>query len=159
MDGQPISATTLCPDTVESVTAEARRAFEALLVFCQEHDGTFWEAEKSLLSRVFALGGILVRLLLASRHLRLNLEPYLALEGYRLGAAYAVRKLKTAFGEITYGRAHLIRVGGGSGFHPLDVVLGLTRDGFSPWMVQFVTRLATRMSYGASRLICRTALG
>ena len=159
MNGQPTSATKLCPDTVESVTAEAREAFEALLSFCLEHDGTFWDGEKCLLSRVFALGCILVRLLLASRHLRLNLEPYLALEGYRLGATYAERTLKTAFGVITYGRVHLIREGGGGGFHPLDVVLGLTRDGFSPWMVQFVTRLATRMSYGASRLICRAALG
>ena len=152
MNGQPTSATKLCPDTVESVTAEAREAFEALLSFCLEHDGTFWDGEKCLLSRVFALGCILVRLLLASRHLRLNLEPYLALEGYRLGATYAERTLNTAFGVITYGRVHLIREGGGGGFHPLDVVLGLTRDGFSPWMVQFVTRLATRMSYGASRL-------
>ena len=159
MDGQPTSATKPCPDTVESVAKEARQTFEALLCFCQEHDGTFWEAEKSLLARVSALGCILVRLLLASRHLRLNLEPYLAFEGYRLGAVYAVRKLKTAFGEISYGRAHLIREGGGCGFHPLDAVLGLTRDGFSPWLVQFVTRLATRMSFGASRLICRAALG
>ena len=75
MDGQPTSATKPCSDTVDSVTAEARQAFEALLSFCQEHDGTFWEAEKSLLSRVFALGGILMRVLLASRHRRLDLEP------------------------------------------------------------------------------------
>ena len=53
----------------------------------------------------------------------------------------------------------LIREGGGTGFHPLDVALGLTRDGFSPWVVQFVTRLATRMSYSASRLICKAGLG
>jgi hypothetical protein len=159
MDGQPTSATKPCPDPVESVTAEARQAFEALLAFSQEHDGTFWDAEKRLLSSVFALGGILVRLLLASRHRRLDLRPYLALEGYRLGVAYAERKLKTVFGEISYGRAHLIRQAGGCGFHPLDAVLGLTRDGFSPWMVQFVTRLATRMSYRSSRLICQAALG
>jgi len=69
------------------VAQEARQAFEALLAFCQEHDRTFWDAEKSLLSRVFALGCILVRLVLVSRHRRLNLEPYLALDGYRLGAA------------------------------------------------------------------------
>jgi hypothetical protein len=69
MVAQPTSTKTPCPDTVESVTAEARRAFEALLGFCQEHDGTFWEAEKGLMPRVFALGCILVRLLLASRHL------------------------------------------------------------------------------------------
>ena len=88
MNGQPTSATKPCPVTAESVTAEARQAFEALLSFCLEQDGTFWEGEKSLLSRLFALGCVLVRLLLVSRHLRLNLEPYLALEGYRLGEAY-----------------------------------------------------------------------
>ena len=76
-----------------------------------------------------------------------------------LGDAYAERKLKMACGEVSYGRAHLIREGGGTGFHPLDVALGLTRDGFSPWVVQFVTRLATRMSYSASRLICKAGSG
>jgi hypothetical protein len=158
MDRQPIAAAKPCPVTVESVAAEARQAFEALLSFCLEQEGTFWECEKHLLSRVFALGCVLMRLVLVSRHLRLNLGPYLAVAGYRLGDTYAERRLKTAFGEITYGRAHLIREGGG-GYHPLDAVLGLTRDGFSPWVIQFVTRLATRMSYGASRLICRAALG
>ena len=48
---------------------------------------------------------------------------------------------------------------GGTGFHPLDVALGLTRDGFSPWVVQLVTRLATRMSFAASRRICKAVLG
>ncbi len=158
MNEKPIAAIPPCPDPMQSVVEEARQAFEALLAFCQQHNETFWDAEKNLVSHVFVLGRILLRLVLVSRHRRLNLEPYLALEGYRLGAAYAERKLKTAFGEITYGRAHLIGEGGG-GFHPLDAVLGLTRDGFSPWMVQFVTRLATRMSYGASRLICRAAWG
>ena len=60
---------------------------------------------------------------------------------------------------MTYARAYLIPTKGkGPGFHPLDVVLGLTRDGFSPWVIQFVTRLATRMSYGAAALVCRAAL-
>ena len=85
MDGQPTFAAKPCPATVESVTAEARQAFEALLSFCQEHDGTFWEAEKTRCWYACSpWAGILVRLLLASRHRRLDLEPYLALEGYRL---------------------------------------------------------------------------
>ena len=53
----------------------------------------------------------------------------------------------------------MIRLGGGTGIHPLDVALGLTRDGFSPWVIQFVTRLATRMSFASSRLLCRSVLG
>ena len=159
MDGQPNIGTAACPPTEESVLAEARQAFEELVCFCLGEERTFWEFEKRLLVLLFGLGRVLTRLMLVHRHSRLSLEPYLAMKGYRLGDAYAERKLKTACGEVSYGRAHLIREGGGTGFHPLDVVLGLTRDGFSPWVVQFVTRLATRMSYSASRLICKAALG
>lgn len=159
MDGQPNIGTAACPPTEESVLAEARQAFEELVCFCLGEERTFWEFEKRLLVLLFGLGRVLTRLMLVHRHSRLSLEPYLAMKGYRLGDAYAERKLKTACGEVSYGRAHLIREGGGTGFHPLDVALGLTRDGFSPWVVQFVTRLATRMSYSASRLICKAALG
>jgi len=159
MDGQANIATETCPPTEESVVAEAQQVFQELVCFCQGHEGTFWEFEKCFLVLLFGLGRVLVRLMLVHRHLQLNLEPYHALDGYRLGDGYAERKLKTVFGEIIYGRAHFIRVKGGTGFHPLDVTLGLTRDGFSPWMVQFVTKLATRMSYGASHLICQAALG
>ena len=159
MDDQPNIGTAACPRTEESVLAEARQALEELVCFCLGEERTFWEFEKRLLVLLFGLGRVLTRLMLVHRHSRLSLEPYLAMKGYRLGDAYAERKLKTACGEVSYGRPHLIREGGGTGFHPLDVALGLTRDGFSPWVVQFVTRLATRMSYSASSLICKAALG
>ena len=159
MDGQLNIGTEPCLPTEDSVLAEARQAFEELVCFCQSEERTFWEFEKRLLVLLFGLGRVLTRLMLVHRHLRLNLEPYLGMKGYRLGDGDAKRKLKTAFGEITYSRAHLIREGGGTGFHPLDVVLGLTRDGFSPWVVEFVTRLATRMSFAASRTICKAAPG
>ena len=137
MDGQLNIGTEPCLPTEDSVLAEARQAFEELVCFCQSEERTFWEFEKRLLVLLFGLGRVLTRLMLVHRHLRLNLEPYLGMKGYRLGDGDAKRKLKTAFGEITYSRAHLIREGGGTGFHPLDVVLGLTRDGFSPWVVEF----------------------
>jgi hypothetical protein len=159
MDGQPNIETESCPPTEESVVAEARQVFEELVHFCQAEELTFGEFEKRLLVLLFGLGRVLTRLMLVDRHLRLDLGPYHAIKDYRSGNGYAKRKLKTVFGEIVYGRAHFIPVGGGTGFHPLDVALGLTRDGFSPWMVQFVTRLATRMSYAASRMICQAVLG
>ena len=56
--------------------------------------------------------------MLVHRHLRLNLEPYHALHGYRLGDGYAERKLKTVFGEVIYGRAHFIRVEAAPAFIP-----------------------------------------
>ena len=159
MDGQANIGTGSCPPTTEAVVAEARQAFEELIRFCQSEERTFGEFEKRLLVLLFRLGRVLTRLMLVHRHLQLNLEPYQGMKGYRLGDTYAERKLKTVFGEVIYGRAHFIGKNGNNGFHPLDVALGLTRDGFSPWIVQFVTRLATRMSYSACRLICTAALG
>ena len=159
MNGQPTIETDACPPTEDSVVAEARRVFAELLRFCRGQELTFGEFEQRLLPLLFGLGRVLTRLMLVSRHLRLNLQPYHAVNGYRLGDGHAPRKLKTVFGEIVYGRAHFLQVGGGTGFHPLDVALGLTRDGFSPWVVQFVTRLATRMSYASSRLTCKAVLG
>jgi hypothetical protein len=100
-----------------------------------------------------------VRLFLTARHQRLDLQPHLVDGKYRLGDRYAERTLKTAYGSVRYGRAHLIRHRGGHGFHPLDALLGLTRDGFSPWVLQLVARLATRMSFGATRLVSKALLG
>ena len=83
---------------------EARRLFEELIGFCQAEERTFWEFEKRFLVLLFGLGRVLTRLMLVNRHLRLDLKPYQAIAGYRLGDGYAERKLKTVFGEITYGR-------------------------------------------------------
>ncbi len=93
-----------CPPTEESVVAETRKLFEELVGFCQAEEWTFWEFEKRFLVLLFGLGRVLTRLMLVNRHLRLDLKPYQALTGYRLGDGYAERKLKTVFGEITYGR-------------------------------------------------------
>ena len=66
--------------------------------------------------------------------------------------------MKTFYGEVSYGRHYLMSRGGGSGLFPLDVVLGLTRDRLSPWVMQWVARLATRMSFKASQLVCKAVL-
>lgn len=78
---------------------------------------------------------------------------------YRVGEVAAERQLQTVFGEVTYGRLYLRRRKGGSGYHPLDVALGLTRDGFSPTAISLVARLATRMSYESVQVIFRNAWG
>ena len=148
-----------CPVTAESVATEARQAFEKLLVFCLQSDLSFHAFEQGLFPLVAIVGRLLVRLFLTARHERLDLQPYLQEEGYRLGDSYAERTLKTAYGKVPYGRAHLIRKKGGHGFHPLDVLLGLTRDQLSPWVMQLVGRLATRMSFAATRLVCKAVLG
>ena len=66
--------------------------------------------------------------------------------------------MKTAYGEVPYGRHYLMSRSGRGGFFPLDVVLGLTRDRLSPWVMQWVARLATRLSFKAAQMVCKAVL-
>lgn len=105
------------------------------------------------------LGCCLVRLFLSARYERLDVQPFLQDGKYRAGHPYAERTLKTFYVEVTYGRQYLqARRGGGSGIFPLDIVLGLTWDALSPWMMQWVARLSTRMSFKASQMVCKAVL-
>src|SRR3984957_19198558 len=148
-----------CPD-LETAKAEARKNFESLLAFCcgsdTEHQ-KFHRFEAELLRRLFALARLLVMLFLLSRHRQLNLRLFFNRRKYKLDETYAERKLQTVFGEVNYGRVYLRRRKGGSGYHPLDVELGLTRDGYSPGTMSFLGRLVTRMSYESVQVISRCA--
>src|SRR5258708_31986698 len=103
------------------------------------------------------LGCCLIRLFLTARHERLDVQPYLEDGAYGPGDVYAERTLKTCYGEVTYGR-HYLQARRGGGFFPLDVVLGLTRDRLTPWVMQWVARLATRMSFKAAQMTCKAVL-
>jgi hypothetical protein len=146
------------PVTSVSVRADARIAFEDLVSFCETCDRPFWRFEKDLLVRIAVLGECLIRLFLTARYERLDVQPFLEDGKYRRGDNYAERTLKTVYGSVTYGRHYLLSCGGGSGIFPLDVVLGLTRDRLSPWVMQWVARLATRMSFRAAQMVCRAVL-
>jgi hypothetical protein len=154
-DNQP---TATCPVTVASIQAQVRQTVDELLDYCATSDESFFGFEKRLLVLMMTLGQLLIRVFLTARHERLELAPYLEDGRYRRGDPYAECTLKTAYGEVCYGRAHLIPRRGGAGFHPLDVVLVLTRDHLSPWVMQLVAKLATRMSFAAARLVCKAAL-
>jgi Uncharacterised protein family (UPF0236) len=154
-DNQP---TPCCPDAVAMRKDEIRRNVEELLDFCETDPQSFFDFEKRLLVLMMALGRLLIGLFLLARHNRLDVEPFLREGRYRPGSPFAERTLKTVYGEVTYGRRYLMSRGGGNGFFPLDVVLGLTRDRLSPWMMQWVARLATRMSFKAAHMICKAAL-
>ena len=154
---QPNQAANDCPVTRASVTAEAKAAFDDLLTYCVTCDAPFWLFEKQLLVRVAVLGCCLIRLFLTARHERLDVRPYLQNGAYRPGDPYAERTLKTFYGEVTYGRQYFMARWGG-GLFPLDRVLGLTRDRLTPWVMQWVARLATRMSFKAARMTCKAVL-
>lgn len=146
------------PVSVESAKSKAEQQFAKLLDCCQSSEATFAEFEKTLVALMATLGCLLIELFLAARHRRLDVQPYLEDGAYRLGKVNARRTLKTAYGEVAYVRTQLIRREQGSGFYPLDAVLGVTRDRLSPWVMQLVGRLATRMSFAATRLVCKAVL-
>jgi hypothetical protein len=94
----------------------------------------------------------LIRLFLIVRWERFVWSRFTEGGKYRLGNAYAERTLKTVYGEVSYGRRYLqSRVG--RGFVPLDVELGLSSDRLSPWVMRWVARLASRMSFKASQMV------
>jgi hypothetical protein len=158
MKVQVIPSTTDCPVTRQSVGADAKAAFENLVRFCETCDKPFWIFEKQLLVLIAVLGCCLIRLFLTARYELLDLQPFLKDGKYRPGDDYAERTLKTVYGEVSYGRHYLMRRVGGSGLFPLDVVLGLTCDRLSPWVMQWVARLATRMSFKAAHMVCKAVL-
>jgi len=157
IDQDKLSART-CLVTSESVQASAKKAFDDLVVFCRTSELTFGKFESELMVRLAVLGCCLIRLFLTARHERLDVQPYYKNGRFRAGDDYAERTMKTVYGEVTYGRQYLQARRGGNGIFPLDMVLGLTRDALSPWVMQWVARLATRMSFKASQMVCKAVL-
>lgn len=158
MNSQRSPSTRPCPPARDALLGDARASFEDLLRWCLSCDSPFAAFEMELLVRLAAVARCLVRLFLAARHERLDLQPFLADGSHRPGDPRAVRSLKTFHGEVSYARQYLTPRAGGAGFFPLDVVLGLTRDRLSPWVMQWVARLATRMSFQAARMTCKAVL-
>jgi hypothetical protein len=147
-----------CPVTSASVRAAAKKAFDDLRDVCQTSEDTFAKFERALLVRMAVLGCGLIRSVVTARHERLQVEPFLKDGQFRPGDPYAERTLKTVYGAVTYGRQYWQRRTGGNGIFPLDIVLGLTWDALSPWVMQWVARLATRMSFQAAKMVCQAVL-
>lgn len=158
MSSQGNAATRQRPVPSSAVLAEAQASFDDLVAFCQTCDSVFGLFEKEFAVRLALLACRLIRLFLTARHEHTDLQPFLKSGVYRRNDAYGQRTLKTRYGRVRYGRQYLQAVAGGPGVFPLDVTLGLTNDRLSPWMLQWVARLATRMSFQAARRICRAVL-
>ena len=78
---------------------------------------------------------------------------------YYLGATIS-RTIKTTYGEVRYWRNYMTtKDNKSSGFYPLDRVIGLTRDGFSPLVMNLATKLATRVSFSVSVVLFKCFYG
>jgi hypothetical protein len=137
------------PSTVEDRQGQARERLDEIITYCSNDQGpmSFLEFETALLGLLRSLGCLLIQLFLRSRHERLDPAAWQA-RGYRVADPAFGRTLKTSCGLVAYVRAFLVpRRGGGPGVHPLDVALGLTRDAYTPLVIGWFCRLATRMSF------------
>src|SRR5947209_7347457 len=146
---QPNSPAEVCPPTVDELQRQIRSRLDEIIAYCLDEHGpaSFLELETALLGLLRSLGCLLIQLALRARHDRLDPADWKA-RGYRIADPAAPRTLKTSCGPVAYIRAFLVpRRGGGPGVHPLDVALGLTRDGFSPLVIGWFCRLATRVSF------------
>ena len=140
---------TACAPTFDELQRQIRQRLDEVIAYCLSDQGpaSFLELETALLGHLRSLGCLLIQLFLRARHDRLDPAAWQA-RGYRVADPAAGRTLKTSCGPVAYVRAFLVpRHGGGPGVHPLDVALGLTRDAFSPLVIGWFCRLATRMSF------------
>jgi hypothetical protein len=145
--GSPPAAA--CPPTVDELQRQIRQRLDEVIASCLNDQGpaSFLKFETTLLGLLRSLGCLLIELFLRARHDRLDPAAWQA-RGYRVADPAAGRTLKTSCGPVAYVRAFLLpRYGDGPGVHPLDVALGLTRDAFSPLVLGWFCRLATRMSF------------
>jgi hypothetical protein len=141
---------TACPPDLVPLQQQIHRRLDEIIAYCLHDPGpaSFLDFEKTLLLLLQSLGCLLILLFLQARHARLDLTTWTQTRGDRVSDDDAERALKTSCGEVTYQRAYLVpRRGGGPGVHPLDVALGLTRDAYSPLVIGWFCRLATRVSF------------
>jgi hypothetical protein len=135
---------------------QIHQRLDEIIAYCLSEPGptSFLVFETALLGLLRSLGGLLIQLFLQTSHQRLDTTTWTRDRGYRVADPSAARTLKTSCGSVAYVRAFLVpRRGGGPGVHPLDVALGLTRDAYSPLVIGWFCRLATRVSFHlASRL-------
>jgi hypothetical protein len=148
---EPIAPGCDCPDSTEALGRQIQQQVEQITAWCQTCQTPFADFEKELFTRLRRLGCLLIALFLLTRHQRLDLKAWLG--GHRLADAWVPRRLKTIFGTVRYARAYLARQRGRGGFYPLDAVLGLTRDTFSPGVISLATRLTTRLSFKTTELV------
>jgi hypothetical protein len=124
---------------------------------CETFEGRFFPFEKLLKGRLWVLGRLFVALFLLARHLRRQRSPQ-DQPGFRFSDCLP-RTLRTVFGEVQYWRDYWVRQKGKGGFHPLDAELGLTSDGFSPWVMSLACRMTAYLSYAKTTLVLKAFWG
>jgi Uncharacterised protein family (UPF0236) len=129
-----------------------------IIDFClkdQEDDYNFLKFERDVQIKISELGCLFIQLFLISNHERLDCSKWISNGLYYAKTNPVSRTVKTIYGKVRYCRTYLILKGkkNKGGFYPLDMLLGITIDGFSPSIMSLAARLATRVSFETSVLL------
>ena len=146
VDNSMVTAERPSPEEIEH---ELRVQLDAAIAIAKTSEATFMAYETGLLTSVRLLGRLLVALFLCVREERERAKTSeRTTKGeniYRRRPAQP-RNLNTVFGVVRYFRTYM-RGSKGSGYHPLDIALGLTSDRMSMTVLGLAARLATMMSF------------
>lgn len=137
---------------------QLHKLVDCIADYCECFDGSFFAFEKKLRKHVWMLARLLIGLFLLAVHERLQREDN-RYPGYRSMARPKRRNLQTLFGKVRYKRTYWAKRDGGGGFYPLDAKLGLTQDGFSPWVISLACRLSVYLSYAKTTLLMEAFWG
>jgi hypothetical protein len=148
------------PPSVEVIKQGIRVEVESIIDFCTKAESsTFFGIEKQLHVMISALACMFFQLFLMSFQERIDYSRWMNTGLYYIGDLVG-RRIKTIYGEVFYWRTYLIRKGNKcGGIYPLDIEIGITRDGFSPRVMSLATKLATRVSFGVSVILFKCFYG
>lgn len=147
------------PTSVEKIKEDIQTKCADIIRFCTDNQEktSFYIFEQSLKKHGFQLNCLFLQLFLMSLQGKLDYSEYLKNGKYYKGNLVP-RTIKTINGKVCYWRNYLIDKNGG-GFYPLDSLIGLTSDGFTPLVMSLATKLATRVSFPTSVLLFRCFYG
>lgn len=143
----------------QRTTAQVARLFEIIDVAGERT--TYETVERQLIKEVFRLGRLLIALFLCLCEERTPVATteVRGQESYKRDGLKR-RWMGTFFGKVCYWRTYLRQTNGRcGGFFPVDMALGLTADGFSFGVLARSVQLATKMSYAAATLVCKSFIG
>lgn len=150
--------------TQEGLRARIQQQVQVLLDYvagegAAQDERTFKDFEKGLIPRIFELAKLLVCLFLCLREQQATegLGSHVETGGRRFHRRPPQpRNLNTWFGVVRYWRTYLrgpVTKQGRTGFHPLDVKLGLSADRLSMNVLSVATRLATKLSFAQAHVV------
>jgi hypothetical protein len=147
-------------EDINELEQEARQGFESILASCRKgaQGRSFLQIENELWDGIRRVGCLLIGLLLAVSETQINYDRLCTGDTPVRKKTPTSRLLTCRLGELRYWRTYLeFRLAPG-GWHPLDAMLGLSRDGFSPALISWGAQLATQVSYACARNIIRSFL-